>query len=62
MICFGAFSSESALATTKALRPVSASNGTCATRLLSSSSMSMPPWWVRVIVGARKRVESEIEK
>ena len=27
MICFGAFSSDSALATTKAFRPVSGSNG-----------------------------------
>ena len=46
--------SVSAFATTKAFRPVSASNGTIATSDFGSSSMSMPPRWVSVIVGARK--------
>jgi len=62
MMFFGAPSSESALATTKALRPVSGSKGTCATWLLSSSSISTPPMCVSVIVGARKRVLSVREK
>ena len=38
---------------TKAFRPVSGSNGTIATWLLSRSSMSMPPMCVSVMVGAR---------
>ena len=54
--------SDSALATTKALSPVSASNGMWAMYFLSSSSMSTPPTCVSVIVGARKTVESVIEK
>ena len=62
MIGLGALSSDSALATTNALSPVSGSNGTFATSDLSSSSMSMPPWCVSVIVGALNRVESVIEK
>ena len=62
MISFGAPMSVSALATTKAFRPVSASNGTVAMSPLSSSSMSTPPLWVSVIVGARKRVSSVIAK
>ena len=62
MICLGAFSSDSALATMKAFRPVRGLNGTLTIWLLSSSSMSMPPWWVSVIVGARKRVSSVSEK
>jgi hypothetical protein len=47
---------------TKALRPVSASNGTATICSLDSSSMSTPPWCVIVTVGARNRVESLIEK
>src|SRR5262249_1792940 len=47
----GAPMSVSPLATTKAFRPVRASNGTCATCFLSSSSMSTPPLWVSVMVG-----------
>lgn len=41
---------------------VSASNGMWATDALSSSSMAIPPWWVRVRVGARNTVESLKEK
>ena len=62
MISFGAPMSVSAFATTKALSPVSASNGIVAMSDFGSSSMSMPPRWVSVIVGARKRVSSVIEK
>ena len=62
MISLGAPISVRALATTKAFRPVSGSNGTIATCFLSTSSMSMPPMWVSVMVGARKCVESLIEK
>ena len=62
MICFGALSSDSALATMKAFSPVSGLNGTLTICVLSSSSMSMPPWCVKVIVGARKCVESVSEK
>ncbi len=54
--------SASALATTKAFSPVSASKGTVVISVLSSSSMSTPPRCVMVIVGARKRVSSVIEK
>ena len=53
MMALGALMSVSALATTNALSPVSASNGTLAIWSLASSSMSTPPWWVMVIVGAR---------
>lgn len=62
MIALGAFSCDSACATTKALRPVSGLNGITATCSLGSSSMSMPPWCVSVIVGARKCVSSVSEK
>ena len=54
--------SASALAITNAFSPVSASNGTLAIWSWPSSSMSTPPWWVMVIVGARNRVESPIAK
>ena len=54
--------SLSALAITNAFRPVSASNGTVAMSPFSSSSIAMPPLCVSVIVGARKRVSSVIEK
>ena len=54
--------SASALAITKAFSPVSASKGTVAMSPLPSSSMSTPPLCVMVIVGARKRVSSVIEK
>jgi len=47
---------------TKAFRPVSGSNGMWATYFLSSSSMATPPMCVRVMVGARNTVESEMEK
>ncbi len=53
MIGAGAPMSASALAITNAFRPVSASNGTSAIWSLPSSSMSTPPWWVMVMVGAR---------
>ena len=62
MICFGAFSSVSALATTKALRPVSGSKGTCATWLLSSSSMSTPPCASASWSARGNACESVIEK
>ena len=62
MISFGAPMSVSALATTNALSPVSASNGTWATSPLSSSSMSTPPIWVSVMAGARNSVELVIAK
>ena len=62
MICLGAFSSDSALATMKAFSPVSGLNGTLTICVLSSSSMSMPPWCVSVMVGARKWVLSVSEK
>ena len=62
MISFGAPMSVSAFATTKAFSPVSASKGTMATSDFGSSSMSMPPRWVSVIVGARNCVLSVIEK
>lgn len=62
MISRGAPISLSAFATTNAFNPVSASNGTIATCFGSTSSMSMPPMCDSVMVGARKRVESEIEK
>ena len=62
MIGPGAWMPVSALATTNAFKPVSASKGTLAIWSLPSSSMSTPPWWVMVMVGARNRVESLIEK
>ena len=62
MMALGALMSASALAITNALSPVSASNGTLAIWSLPSSSMSTPPWWVMVTVGARNRVESAIAK
>ena len=54
MISFGAPISESALATTKALSPVSASNGHIGDGFLSSSSMSTPP-----MMGERHRRGAE---
>ena len=62
MTLFGASRSDKALATTNALSPVSGSNGMLAISFRSSSSMSTPPWQLRVRVGARKRVLSVMEK
>ncbi len=63
MICFGAFKLGQCVRHDEGLQPGERlERHLLARSALSSSSMSMPPWCVKVIVGARNCVESLIEK